>query len=69
MLHACIKRFDIAGNLKKIAKLLGTKQPPNSTYDHVSNLTPTYDHILTNMFNHGTESIPRCIRTYSMIVT
>ena len=26
MLHACVQRFDVTGNLKKFCKILGTKQ-------------------------------------------
>ena len=26
MLHACVQRFDVTGNLEKFCKILGTKQ-------------------------------------------
>jgi hypothetical protein len=29
MLHACVQRFDVTENLKKICKILETKQAPN----------------------------------------
>ena len=28
MLHACVQRFDVTGNLEKFCKILGTKQSP-----------------------------------------
>ena len=28
MLHACVQRFDVTENLKKICKILGTKHAP-----------------------------------------
>ena len=28
MLHACVQRFDVTGNLEKFCKILGTKQAP-----------------------------------------
>ena len=29
MLHACVQRFDVTGNLEKFCKILGTKQALN----------------------------------------
>jgi phosphorylcholine metabolism protein LicD len=31
MLHVCVKRFDVTGNLKNFAKVFGTKQPLNTS--------------------------------------
>ena len=31
MLHACIQRFDVTGNLEKLCKILGTKHYPSNT--------------------------------------
>ena len=28
MLHICVQRFDVTGNLEKFCKILGTKQAP-----------------------------------------
>ena len=33
MLHACVQRFDVMGNLKKFCKILGTKQALGSEDD------------------------------------
>ena len=29
MLHVCVQRFDVTGNLEKFCKILGTKPAPN----------------------------------------
>ena len=36
MLHVCVQRFDVTGNLEKFYKTLGTKQALNTQLDHVS---------------------------------
>ena len=33
MLHACVQRFDVTGNLEKFYKILGTKQAPTIKVD------------------------------------
>jgi hypothetical protein len=42
MVHACVQRFDVTGNLEKFYKILGTKQA-TVLYSYVNILDHTND--------------------------